>query len=96
MDADTYAQERQLMLDQFGAALRRAREDKDLSQEELGDHCGLHRTEISLPERGLRAPRLCTLLVVAAELDLPVEALVAHLLVPKTRLQRKRSRDYRH
>jgi transcriptional regulator with XRE-family HTH domain len=94
MDADTYAQERQLLLNQFGATLKRARQASDVSQEELGDRCGLHRTEISLLERGLRAPRLCTLLIVAAELELPVEALVAHLPVPKTRLQRKRPRDY--
>ena len=88
MDATTYAQERQLMLDQFGVALKHVREKRDISQEELGARCGLHRTEISLLERGLRAPRLCTLLVLATELDIPVEALLAQVPVPKTRLNR--------
>lgn len=82
---NTYAKEHQLVLDRFGARLRCVRHEKDISQEELADRCGLHRTEISLLERGLRSPRLCTLLLLATELEVPVAALVDHLPAPKTR-----------
>jgi len=45
----------------FAANLRRERLAQDLSQEALGDLCGLHRTEISLLERAGREPRLSTI-----------------------------------
>jgi transcriptional regulator with XRE-family HTH domain len=38
----------------FGENLRRHREAADISQEELGVRCSLHRTEIGLLERGAR------------------------------------------
>lgn len=66
----SYDQERQAMLDAFGRKLKQLREQAEISQEALGDRCGLHRTEISLVGRGLRAPRLCTLLLIATELDI--------------------------
>ena len=40
----------------FGAILRRNREEKGMSQEQLALDCGLDRTFISLLERGLRQP----------------------------------------
>ncbi len=49
----------------FGLNMRRLRESAGLSQEELGQACGLHRTEISLLERALRDPRLSTIAKVA-------------------------------
>lgn len=52
----------------FGANLRRVRRQADLSQEQLGLHSGLHRTEVGLLERGARVPRLDTLLKLAAGL----------------------------
>lgn len=55
--------------DRFGTNLRKARLRKKVSQEELGFRCDLHRTEISLLERGGREPRLATLMKLSAALD---------------------------
>lgn len=52
----------------FGENLRRCRKRTGLSQEALGDHAGLHRTEIGLLERGQRVPRIDTLIKVAQAL----------------------------
>lgn len=38
----------------YGKAVRAIRQDKKISQEELGDLCGLHRTYISYIELGKR------------------------------------------
>jgi transcriptional regulator with XRE-family HTH domain len=46
----------------IGAALRHLREKSGLSQEELGFRFGLHRTYVSLLERGGRIPSVPTLL----------------------------------
>ncbi len=48
-----------------GRNLRAYREARGLSQEALGDACGLHRTEISPLERGGRDPRLSTIVRLA-------------------------------
>lgn len=50
---------------QFAVNMRKRREKLGLSQEELGEACGLHRTEISLLERSGRDPRLETLVKIA-------------------------------
>jgi transcriptional regulator with XRE-family HTH domain len=63
--------------DRFAVNLRRAREAKGVSQEELGFSCDLHRTEISLLERGGREPRLGTMLKLAAALEVSPEDLCA-------------------
>jgi transcriptional regulator with XRE-family HTH domain len=49
----------------FGKNLVRARKRAGFSQEELGFRASLHRTEISLLERGVRVPRIDTLVKVA-------------------------------
>ncbi len=49
----------------FAANLRAQRERAGISQERLGFRSGLHRTEISLLERGEREPRLSTIVRVA-------------------------------
>jgi transcriptional regulator with XRE-family HTH domain len=46
------------------------RERAGLSQERLGELCGLDRTEISLLERGKRFPRLDTLVKLSRALEL--------------------------
>jgi transcriptional regulator with XRE-family HTH domain len=61
----------------FAVNLSRARQTCGISQEELGARTGLHRTEVSLLERGGREPRLGTLLKLAAALDTTVDALSA-------------------
>ncbi len=55
--------------DRFAVNLRKARQGKRISQEELGFRCELHRTEISLLERGGREPRLGTIMKLCAALD---------------------------
>lgn len=49
----------------FGRNLRRARRRVELSQEEAAVRSSLHRTEISLLERGERTPRIDTLVRLA-------------------------------
>lgn len=61
--------------DRFAVNLRRARESRKISQEELGYRCELHRTEISLLERGGREPRLGTIVKLAGALDTSPEEL---------------------
>lgn len=52
----------------FAKNLRKARERAGLSQEALGERCGLHRTEISFLERAQREPRLSTIVKLAKAL----------------------------
>lgn len=59
--------------ERFGVNLRRARQAAHLSQEELGGLCGLHRTEISLLERGEREPRMETLTKLAGGLGVATD-----------------------
>ena len=60
----------------FAANVRRQRELRGLSQEGLAAACGLHRTEISLLERGGRDPRLSTILRLARGLGVGAPVLV--------------------
>jgi transcriptional regulator with XRE-family HTH domain len=61
----------------FAANLRRAREREKISQEELGFRCQLHRTEISLLERGGREPRLGTIVKLCGALGSTPDELCA-------------------
>lgn len=61
----------------FSVNLRKARRAARISQQALGDRCGLHRTEISLLERGLREPRLGTLVKLSNALGVSPESLAA-------------------
>lgn len=49
----------------FGIALRKARAEAELSQEQLALESGYDRTYISMLERGLRNPSLKTIFTVA-------------------------------
>src|SRR5437868_3139853 len=55
-------------VDHFAKNLRRQREKRGWSQEELADRADLHRTEISLLERAGREPRLSTIVRLARSL----------------------------
>jgi transcriptional regulator with XRE-family HTH domain len=55
--------------ERFATNLRQARRRQGISQEELGFRCELHRTEISLLERGGREPRLGTIVKLAGALE---------------------------
>jgi transcriptional regulator with XRE-family HTH domain len=61
--------------DRFAVNLRKARQAKKISQEELGFRCELHRTEISLLERGGREPRLGTIVKLCSALDVTPDEL---------------------
>lgn len=78
--------------DQFAKNLRKARQKKEISQEELGFRCDLHRTEISLLERGGREPRLGTIMKLASALDSSPEELCRGIrwLTAQRRFQFKR------
>jgi transcriptional regulator with XRE-family HTH domain len=59
--------------------LRALRLERDISQEELAEATGLHRTEISLIERGRRKPSLETLVSLTRGLDMTASELVDEL-----------------
>jgi transcriptional regulator with XRE-family HTH domain len=63
----------------FGDNLIRCRKFAGLSQDELGVRASVHRTEISQLERGLRIPRLDTVVKLAASLEAPVTDLLVGL-----------------
>lgn len=54
----------------FGEELRKARELRGFSQEELGFESGYHRTYISQLERGLKSPTLKAIFSLAKALGL--------------------------
>jgi len=49
----------------LGKRMRQLRATQGFSQEGFADHCGLHRTAVSLIERGKRVPSLKTLLTIS-------------------------------
>ena len=51
--------------------LRKLRKNKGVSQESLGKLTGLHRTYISMLERGVRNPSLATIEKIASALNIP-------------------------
>jgi transcriptional regulator with XRE-family HTH domain len=53
----------------FGKTLARIRRRAGLSQEELSFMASLHRTEIGMLERGIRTPRIDTLVKLASSLE---------------------------
>jgi len=75
--------------DRFAVNLRHAREVAGISQEELAERCEVHRTEISLLERGGREPRLGTMVKLATALSTTPEDLCAGITWDT------KSRDYK-
>lgn len=64
----------------FGSVLKAARNEKELSQEQLALNCDLDRTFISLLERGLRQPSLSSIISLSKALDIPADQLVKKTL----------------
>ncbi len=60
----------------FGDNLAHARLAADITQEELSIRANLHRTEVSQLERGLRVPRIDTLIKLASSLEVAPEELL--------------------
>lgn len=75
--------------------LRLLRDKQGMSQEALADRAGLHRTQLSVIERGLRNVRLDTLVALAAALGVPETALLTESgeepVAPKRGRPRKQS-----
>ena len=69
--------------DVFGRVVRRRREKLGLSQEELGYKAGLHRTYVSLLERGRRNPSLNVVAALARGLGTSTVALMGDLEAEK-------------
>jgi transcriptional regulator with XRE-family HTH domain len=61
----------------LGKRLRVCRARAKISQEALGEIASLHRTEISLLERGEREPRLGTIIKLADALSVPLSEFFA-------------------
>ena len=59
-----------------GVNMKKHREDRGWSQEELAFECGLHRTYISGVERGVRNPTVMVLQKIAKALKVPAAALL--------------------
>lgn len=60
----------------FGSVLREKREAAGISQEQLADRAGLHRTYVSLIERGKRTASIEVLRRVASALGLRMTDLI--------------------
>ena len=73
------AQKSRSIVDRFPQLLRKVRTDKGLSQEELADLAGLHRTYISQIERGLKSPSLRSLEQIANGLEITLSELLRRL-----------------
>ncbi len=54
-----------------GAELKACRRRKQISQEQLGFDAGVHRTYVSLIERGVKSPTLGVLFGLCRALDVP-------------------------
>lgn len=64
-------------LRQLGERIRERRTVRGLTQQELGDRCGLHRTFIGSVERGERNLALLNLRQIARSLRTPLAELLA-------------------
>jgi transcriptional regulator with XRE-family HTH domain len=62
-----------------GFNIRRVREEKGLTQEELGDLAGLHRAYVGQIERGEKNIGLRNLEKIATALDVDIQALLGSL-----------------
>jgi transcriptional regulator with XRE-family HTH domain len=63
----------------FGSVVRRRRERLKISQEALAHKAGLHRTYISMLERGVRMPSIGVVEKLAAALDTSMASLMRDL-----------------
>lgn len=63
----------------FGEVISQLRRNLGLSQEDLADRAGVHRTYISQLERGLKSPTLAVLMKLAAALDVQASEILKQL-----------------
>jgi len=62
-----------------GAELRACRERKQISQEQLGFDAGVHRTYVSLIERGVKSPTLGVVFGLCRALDVSAAKFVKNV-----------------
>jgi transcriptional regulator with XRE-family HTH domain len=74
----------------FGRVLRQLRQERGLTQEELGFEADLRRTYISILELGQQQPTLTTILKLAKPLGRSAAELVGLVEAELTRTRRKR------
>jgi transcriptional regulator with XRE-family HTH domain len=70
---------RQEICERFGFAVKSRREDLGLTQEDLADRAGIHRTYLSDIERGTRNPSLLNIERVARALSLKTSELFGRM-----------------
>ncbi|EIJ73705.1 helix-turn-helix transcriptional regulator [Haemophilus parahaemolyticus] len=68
-------EERKMLLKQLGLSIKLARVRKELSQEELAELAGLHRTYIGMVERAERNITVINLVQIAKALDISLDKL---------------------
>ena len=68
-------EERKMLLKQLGLSIKLARVRKELSQEELAESAGLHRTYIGMVERAERNITVINLVQIAKALDVSLDKL---------------------
>lgn len=66
--------------DAFGQYLKELRISRNLTQEELGFRSDLHRTYISLLERGKKSPTLETIFKLCDTLKFPVDKFIVGVI----------------
>jgi ribosome-binding protein aMBF1 (putative translation factor) len=80
----THGQDVDTLQQQFGALIRRRRHEAGLGQEALADKATLHRTHVSLLERGKRMPTLIVVKKLAAALETTMASLMEELEMGET------------
>jgi transcriptional regulator with XRE-family HTH domain len=78
---------------EFGTVLREARKGANLSQEELAFRADLHRTYISLLERGMKNPTLEALFRICEALGEHPEVFISRLNKRVKAHERKKTED---
>ena len=66
---------RQAICERFGFAVKARREELELTQEDLAEKAGIHRTYLSDIERGSRNVSLLNIERIAAALGIPISEL---------------------
>ena len=63
----------------LGDVICRYRQKANLSQEEMADYAGIHRTYVSQIERGLKSPTLVVLVKIAKALNIKASTILAEI-----------------
>jgi transcriptional regulator with XRE-family HTH domain len=82
-----------LVAEHVGSRIRRRRRVLEISQEELGNRAGVHRTAINLYEHGRVTPRLETLVLIARVLEVTETQLLAGIDEEAVESRRRRPRE---